>query len=283
MVVGCLVDDGGGDNGVQAPTTAEFSVNMTCGGCKVKVTNALKERGIHDFKVDLSSQTVRITSTKQIDELKSALEDTGKIAVLVGMGGQAQTASTPGAAAVAMLGVDGDFYTPGTQGVIRFSQINKTSCVVEGTIDGLSPGDHGLALHETGDVSRGCASLGDHYNPRNTRHGSPENVESERHVGDLGNIRADESGRATFRIVDPLIKVWDIIGRSVVVSSNKDDLGLGGLARSKIDGNCGAGVACGIIARSAGIGENVKKICQCDGVTLWDERNKPLTGPSRRE
>jgi len=45
----------------------------------------------------------------------------------------------------------------------------------------------------------------------------------------------------------------------------------------------GAGVACGIIARSAGIGENVKKICQCDGVTLWDERNKPLTGPSRRE
>ena len=45
------------------------------------------------------------------------------------MGGQAQTASTPGAAAVAMLGVDGDFYTPGTQGVIRFSQINKTRSV----------------------------------------------------------------------------------------------------------------------------------------------------------
>ena len=40
------------------------------------------------------------------------------------------------------------------------------SCVVEGTIDGLAPGEHGLALHEAGDVSQGCASLGDHYNPR---------------------------------------------------------------------------------------------------------------------
>ena len=40
------------------------------------------------------------------------------------------------------------------------------SCVIEGTIDGLSPGEHGLAVHETGDVSRGCATLGDHFNPR---------------------------------------------------------------------------------------------------------------------
>ena len=48
------------------------------------------------------------------------------------------------------------------------------------------------------------------------------------------------------------------------------------------DGGCGPGVACGVIARSAGIGENYKKICACDGVTLWDERNKPLAGQGRR-
>jgi copper chaperone for superoxide dismutase len=29
-------------------------------------------------------------------------------------------------------------------------------------------------------------------------------------------------------------------------------------------------VACGIIARAAGVGENYKKICACDGTTLWD-------------
>ena len=39
-------------------------------------------------------------------------------------------------------------------------------CIVEGTLDGLEPGEHGLAVHEAGDVSRGCHSLGDHYNPR---------------------------------------------------------------------------------------------------------------------
>ena len=50
-----------------------------------------------------------------------------------------------------------------------------------------------------------------------------------------------------------------------------------------MDGNCGSGLACGIIARSAGLGENLKKICACDGVTIWDERNKPLAGPGRQD
>lgn len=40
-------------------------------------------------------------------------------------------------------------------------------------------------------------------------------------------------------------------------------------------------LACGIIARSAGIFQNFKRICACDGVTIWDEREKPLAGGSR--
>lgn len=28
---------------------------------------------------------------------------------------------------------------------------------------------------------------------------------------------------------------------------------------------------CGIIARSAGLFQNTKKVCTCDGVTLWEE------------
>ena len=56
-------------------------------------------------------------------------------------------------------------------------------------------------------VCRGCVSLGSHYNPRDTRHGSPEAGEGERHVGDLGNVVAGADGRATFRITDSLVKV----------------------------------------------------------------------------
>jgi len=149
-------------------------------------------------------------------------------------------------------------------------------------VDGLTPGAHGLAIHETGDVSRGCASLGAHFNPRGTRHGSPEFNADKRHVGDLGNVTAGEDGRASFRLTDRLVKVWDVIGRSVVVASKPDDLGLGSAPTSSLDGNCGTGVACGIIARSAGLGENTKRICACDGVTIWDERNRPAAGPGRR-
>ena len=38
---------------------------------------------------------------------------------------------------------------------------------------------------------------------------------------------ADEKGRAEFKFSDKLVKVNDIIGRSIVVSSDPDDLGKG--------------------------------------------------------
>ena len=109
-------------------------------------------------------------------------------------------------------------------------------------------------------LTEGCASLGGHYNPRGGRHGSPDNSGEDRHIGDLGNIRAGEDGRARFRIVDKVVKVWDIIGRSVVVSSHPDDLGLGDNLASLTDGNCGPGLACGVIARAAAVGQNTKKV-----------------------
>lgn len=171
------------------------------------------------------------------------------------------------------------------KGVIRFTAPNgdarDNGCVVDGVIDGLTPGHHGIHIHENGDISNGCESLGAHYNPRKTRHGSPDNAADQRHAGDLGNIEANSNGRATFRFADQLVTVNDIIGRSVVVTENADDFGCGGNEQSKIDGNSGARLACGIIARSAGIFQNFKQICACDGVTIWDERDKPAAGSNR--
>lgn len=40
-------------------------------------------------------------------------------------------------------------------------------------------------------------------------------------------------------------------------------------------------IACGIIARSAGLFQNPKQICACDGVTLWEERDRPIAGKGR--
>lgn len=171
------------------------------------------------------------------------------------------------------------------KGVIRFSTVTEdkhaNGCVVDGVIDGLTPGLHGVHIHECGDISNGCESLGSHYNPRRTPHGAPDNDIDKRHAGDLGNIEADPQGRAKFRFTDHVVTVPEIIGRSIVVTAQADDFGRGNNENSLIDGNTGERLACGIIARSAGIFQNFKKICACDGVTIWDERDKPVAGGNR--
>lgn len=57
-----------------------------------------------------------------------------------------------------------------TIGIVRFVQTND-GCIVDGTIDGLTPGAHGLHVHECGDISNGCQSVGEHFNPYNSVHG----------------------------------------------------------------------------------------------------------------
>ena len=41
-------------------------------------------------------------------------------------------------------------------GVIRMTQASEDKCVIDGTIDGLTPGKHGLNIHEFGDLSDAC-------------------------------------------------------------------------------------------------------------------------------
>ncbi|XP_049884444.1 titin-like [Pectinophora gossypiella] len=169
-------------------------------------------------------------------------------------------------------------------GVIRFQQCPEGPLVADGTIDGLDPGEHGLHVRNSGDLSMGCLSLGDHYNPHGSpSHGGPNDPKECRHAGDLGNVVADETGRACFRIMDCVLNVQDIVGRSVAVTERCDDLGRGSDPRSKVDGNSGKPVGCGIIARSAGVFQNPKRVCLCDGVVVWDEKDRPLAGKGRRQ
>ncbi|XP_078591575.1 copper chaperone for superoxide dismutase-like [Branchiostoma floridae x Branchiostoma japonicum] len=255
------------------PTKVEFDVQMTCQSCASAVENALKgAEGVHSFSIDLPTEQVVVETTLPSAKVQELLESTGRRAVIKGMG-QAHL----GAAVSQMSG----FGRSAVQGVVRFVQLSEKKVAIEGTIDGLTPGLHGLAVHELGDLSQGCDSCGDHFNPTNSCHGGPG--DQERHVGDLGNVLADERGRAEFRMEDERLKVWDIIGRSLVVHSGKDDLGKGKDASSKQDGSAGPGLACGIVARSASLFQNPKKICTCDGVSLWDERDVPLAGPGRRQ
>ncbi|XP_068163801.1 copper chaperone for superoxide dismutase [Antennarius striatus] len=255
----------------ERPTKVEFAVQMTCESCADKVRAVLQGKpGVKSVDIDVGKEEVLVESSLTSAELQTLIESTGRRAVLKGLGGSQQDL---GSAVAIMSGVGQ------VQGVVRLLQLSEERCLIDGTIDGLEPGAHGLHVHSLGDLTQDCLSCGEHYNPFRRQHGGP--VDSERHVGDLGNIVAGLDGRASFRLEDSHIKVWDVIGRSLVVDSEEDDLGQGGHPLSKQTGNSGQRLACGIIARSAGLFQNPKQICACDGVTLWEERDRPIAGKGR--
>jgi len=41
------------------------------------------------------------------------------------------------------------------KGIVRFIETPE-GCVIDGTVNGLSPGEHGMHIHEYGDITDGC-------------------------------------------------------------------------------------------------------------------------------
>ena len=78
---------------------------------------------------------------------------------------------------------------------------------------------HGFHVHEFGNLSRDCQSVGTHYNPLNLAHGGPFDVV--RHVGDLGNIRCNKNGEIDKEYSYSQVSLsgpHSIVNRSLVVS-----------------------------------------------------------------
>ena len=133
------------------------------------------------------------------------------------------------------------------KGTILLRQLAEgQGTIIVGKITGLEPGSHGFHIHEFGDLTNGCESAGGHYNPDDVDHGGLE----QGHVGDLENVTANTDGIADFTIIAKrvdLIGERSVIGRSIVIHSDEDDLGKGGDAESLKTGNAGERLACGVI------------------------------------
>ena len=129
-------------------------------------------------------------------------------------------------------------------GIVKFVAEGDT-VRVQGRITGLEPGAHGLHIHEKGDCSApDASSAGEHYSPNDNPHGSPQDLPDAHHLGDLGNLVADDRGTAEVATEDPEMRLsgpQSIVGKAVIVHEGRDDL------ESQPSGDSGARVGCGVI------------------------------------
>lgn len=176
----------------------------------------------------------------------------------------------------------GEVYGHGNvRGVVRFVQVDEDTTLIEGTLDGLAPGRHALVIHQYGDTTKGLDSVGGVFDvvpaagegalsdggrerdgdDVGSIEGSSAGAAASGEAGRLGSVVADAEGHAVIpsRVIDGRVKVWDVIGRSLAVH---DDEG---------------GGAAAVLARSAGVGENLKKVCQCDGTVIWESSPDDFT------
>lgn len=142
------------------------------------------------------------------------------------------------------------------RGAVYF-QAAGAGCNIGGHLEGLTPGEHGLHIHRLGDLTKGCKSTCEHFNPDNSVHGGAKGPR--RHAGDLGNISADANGVAEFQLSGVDVSLGgsrSVVGRGLVVHRDRDDLGMGGLqdparrAESLRTGNAGDRLACAVIGIS---------------------------------
>lgn len=138
------------------------------------------------------------------------------------------------------------------EGVVNFVADKDADGVeVKIKLSGLTPGKHGFHIHVKGDCTApDASSAGGHFNPTGEQHGAPD--DEHHHVGDLGNIEADDEGKVdTTKTlhgarIDTEPTAEDdrsILGRAVIVHAGEDDL------KSQPSGDAGARVGCGVITK----------------------------------
>ena len=115
------------------------------------------------------------------------------------------------------------------------------------SVRGLSPGVHGIHIHEKGNCSGpSFASAGDHYNPSGKHHGL--NNTAGPHAGDMPNLVVGKDGTGHMSITDDRVTLspgpatlFTANGTSLVIHAGPDD------QKSDPSGNSGGRIACGVI------------------------------------
>ena len=144
--------------------------------------------------------------------------------------------ATPDAYAI----IQGGSSFPDLTGVINFYQTNW-GLVIEAEFTNLpnttanAPRFLGFHLHENGNCNDNFTNTGMHYNPTEADHPY--------HLGDFPSI-LNSNGYAYLAFYDGYLSLPAILGRSVIVHSQRDDFS------SQPSGDSGDKIACGIVQKT---------------------------------
>ncbi|KAI0392307.1 heavy-metal-associated domain-containing protein [Xylariaceae sp. FL0594] len=257
-------------NTVKTPFETLFAVHMTCDSCVKSVSDALYSlEGITEVNANLKDQLVAVKGTAAPSAIVSAIEGTGRDAILRGSGAS-------NSAAVCILETyhrnqkGGDALVPASdpqastessavsdrevRGLARMVQVSPSTTLVDLTVRGVAPGTYNATIREYGDLKFGAASTGPVWA------GGSGTTQPR---GILGSVEVGKDGRGAVFLDHP-IQVWEIIGHAMVLSKQKEESS----GELKNDEN----TVVGVVARSAGMWDNDKTVCSCTGKTLWEER-----------
>lgn len=230
---------------------ATFSVPMTCKACTDDISGALsKVPGIQSTEFSLPDQLVTTTSTTPPSTIISAIQSTGRTAIIRGTG-------TANSAAVCILETPPSSTRPTepqpspVRGLARLIQLSDRITLLDLTLTGLAKGTYKASIRQAGDISAGVKSMGGVFT------GFEGNKK-----GELGQLEVEATGRGAL-VGEVDWRVWEMVGRGIVVERIQAD--------KNGDEN---DVVVGVIARSAGVWENEKVVCGCSGKTVWEEREE---------
>lgn len=142
----------------------------------------------------------------------------------------------------AVAWINGSAEYPRLNGLVKFYQTSYDGILVEAEVFSLPNIDqqgasnfYAMHIHESGDCTDNFQHTGNHYNPRQAPH--PD------HAGDLLPLMGNQ-GYAWSAFYDKRFTLDEIIGRSVIIHSGRDDFS------SQPSGDSGTKIGCGTIKRA---------------------------------
>lgn len=221
------------------------------------MTEALNQiDGIHSVEANLKDQLVLVEGTAAPSAIVSAIESTGRDAILRGSG----KSNTAG---VCILETHSTTVKDPVRGLARMVQVSEGQTLVDLTLKGVSPGTYHATVRERGDISQGAASTGGIWEAIKKIGGFNQPEQGTQARGMFGTVQVGLDGRGS-AFLDRPVAIWEVIGRGMVVSKYIE----GPFSKEDSD------TLVGVVARSAGVWDNDKVVCSCSGKTVWEERKE---------